>query len=227
LSILAVVPMAQHLLGDPPRSGVIGNPLGVIRYPQHPCANPMGSTTAWSRRAPHASGSFPAHPRREPQFSATPRQLWLPSLAPAPDIAPPRRIAVSPVRLPSRQSGDAPPRTDALPRGLGHSAAECGGGVHGRERQHCRHRSHDGHDPDSRWPDAGVDSFRAACSISSRSSRLQLATVSYPASSYCVGCATVPSVSDSTTSSNRSRYGANRNMRLRLPPVTSARIALS
>src|ERR1700733_14804551 len=34
--------MAQHLLGDPPRSGVIGNPLGVIRYPQHPCANRMG-----------------------------------------------------------------------------------------------------------------------------------------------------------------------------------------
>jgi hypothetical protein len=49
----------------------------------------------------------------------------------------------------------------------------------------------------------------------------------YLASSYCVGCATVPSVSESTTSSNRSRYGANRNMRLRLPPVTSARISLS
>jgi len=56
---------------------------------------------------------------------------------------------------------------------------------------------------------------------------LRLATVTYPASSYSVGCATVPSVSDSTTSSNRSRYGANRNRRLRLPPVTSARIWLS
>src|SRR5580698_707258 len=43
LSILAVVPMAQHLLGDPPRSGVIGNPLDVIRYPLGPCANRMGS----------------------------------------------------------------------------------------------------------------------------------------------------------------------------------------
>ena len=54
-----------------------------------------------------------------------------------------------------------------------------------------------------------------------------LATVTYRASAYCVGCAPVSSVSGSTTSLNRSRYGANRNRRLRLPPVTSARIWLS